>query len=64
MKNRKIKVVYDNGVVIGHYGWAYNNEGKQVRVFIPDRDQDIADRRRALVAQWERSEQKFYKNWK
>lgn len=33
---------YDNdGVLVGHYGRAFNNAGQPCKVFIPRRDEDI-----------------------
>ena len=37
-----MKKAFDKGVCVGHYGTAFDRNGKPCRVFIPRRDQDIA----------------------
>lgn len=38
---------YENGILVGWWGTTFDRAGKQIKVFIPRRDEDVAADRRA-----------------
>jgi hypothetical protein len=43
-----------DGVLVGWYGTTRNAQGREVKVFIPRRDEDIAEDRAAIRALFKR----------
>jgi hypothetical protein len=42
------EVFENDGILVGYYGTAFDNSGNRVCVFIPRRDEDIDEDRRAI----------------